>query len=261
MKAAIFQTDIIFENKAENLRRGLQLIKASADGGADICFFPEMSFTGFSMNIKLTGENDGYTIRCMQKAALENNIAVGFGYVCLKNGRGENHYAVADKTGRLLSDYVKIHSFAMGGENEDFASGNTLPKPFSIAGHRISTFICYDLRFPEIFRAAADRSSVMTLAANWPASRREHWMTLLKARAIENQAYIIGTNCCGEQNGLKYSGDSMVVDPLGNVIAQSEQYKDSILFADIPSDTDKIRAQFPVLASRKKSLYKKLLLL
>ncbi|MGN1116541.1 MAG: nitrilase-related carbon-nitrogen hydrolase [Candidatus Ornithomonoglobus sp.] len=258
MKTAVFQTEIIFENKDKNLKRALELIKTAAEKGAEICFFPEMSFTGFSMNIGLTGESGGFTIECMKRVAAENNIAVGFGYVRLNNGRGENHYAVADKNGNILSDYVKIHSFAIGGEREDFESGNTLPTTVSTAGHKISTFICYDLRFPEIFRAVTDTSTVITIAANWPASRRGHWITLLKARAIENQAYIIGINCCGEQDGLSYSGDSMIIDPLGNVIAQAEPYKESMLLADIPADVEKKRAEFPVLASRKKELYKKL---
>ena len=258
MLTAIFQTDIKFEDKEYNLAHGKELIKHASEKGASICLFPEMSFTGFSMNISRTGECDEYTMGRIKNAAAENKIAVGFGYTALTNGKAENHYSIVNSKGELVSDYVKIHSFAIGGEKDDFISGNELPKPFSIDGHNISSFICYDLRFPEVFRAAADFSSIMTVAANWPKSRREHWITLLKARAIENQVYVIGINCCGTQGSICYSGDSMIIDPLGNVIAAAAE-REEILIADIAADTDKIRNGFPVLQSRKQAFYRDLL--
>ena len=258
MLTAIFQTDIKFEDKEYNLDHGAELIKRAAENGTSICFFPEMSFTGFSMNISRTGEKDGYTLKTIKKAAVENKIAVGFGYTALVNEKAENHYAIINSRGELVSDYIKIHSFAIGGEKDDFISGNSLPMPFSIDGHNVSTFICYDLRFPEIFRASADFSSVMTVAANWPKSRREQWITLLKARAIENQVYVIGINCCGVQESISYSGDSIVIDPLGNVISAAADHEEMLL-VNIDADTEKIRSGFPVLQSRKQQLYRDLL--
>ncbi len=256
MLTAVFQTNIKFEDKNENLTRASALIEQAASSGAQLALFPEMSFTGFSMNIFLTGETDNYTVEYMKHEAIKNNIAIGFGYVKLNNNKGENHYAVIDSRGNILSDYIKIHSFAIGGEREDFISGNSLPDQVYIDSHRISTFICYDLRFPEIFRAVTDKSTIMTVAANWPESRREHWKALLKARAIEDQTYIIGINCVGVQDGISYSGDSMIIDPLGNVISYAEPHKEQVLLCDIPADTDKFRAEFPALASRKFDLYR-----
>ena len=189
---------IEFEEKERNLKKALGMINQASERGAKLCLFPEMSFTGFSMNIELTGETDGYTLDVISHAAAENNIAVGFGYVRLNNGRGENHYVIVDKTGEVASDYIKIHSFAIGGESDNFISASAIPAPADISGHSISTFICYDLRFPEIFRAAADGSTIMTVAANWPWTRDGQWKALLKARAIENQVYVIGINCVGE---------------------------------------------------------------
>ena len=255
MKAAIVQMDIRFEDKSLNLGKAYNFIQQAADSGADIIFFPEMSFTGFSMNIALTGESDGYTVSKMQNAAAVYNIAIGFGYVRLLDGKGENHYLIIDKAGNILSDYTKIHSFAIGGEREDFRSGNLLPSNASVCDMNISTFICYDLRFPEIFRAVTDRTDIITVAANWPESRREHWRTLLKARAIENQVYIIGINCVGKQSDIYYSGDSMVVDPMGNVIAEANPGIEQLLFCDISDDVKQIRKNFPVLKSRKPDLY------
>lgn len=254
MKIAICQTNIVFENKNENLSKALKLIKSSSD--ADLILFPEMSFTGFSMNITLTGETDDYTINAMKNAAKENNIAIGFGCVKLIDGKAENRYVIIDSNGEILSSYTKIHSFAIGGEREDFLSGNSLPNQVEIGLHKISTFICYDLRFPEIFRAVADNSTLITVAANWPKSRREHWVSLLKARAIENQVYIAGINCCGTQSDIEYCGDSMIIDPWGNVIAQAKSSNEEIVVCEIPNNVKEIRNSFPVGESRKLDLYK-----
>lgn len=260
MIAAVCQTDIAFEKKIENIMHASELVKNAAKHSADICLFPEMSFTGFSMNTELTGETDLYTVNKMRGLAAEYSIAIGFGYVGLYGGKAENRYAIADSTGELISDYTKIHSFVIGGESEGFRSGNSLPDIIRIAGQDISTFICYDLRFPEIFRANADKSTVMVVAANWPAKRREQWMTLLRARAIENQVYIIAVNCCGKQGDIEYSGDSMVIDAFGNVMEQAEPYREEILFAQIPDNLVQLRSEFPVLDSRKTDLYKKILI-
>ena len=257
MKAAVVQSDIRFEDKSFNLERAYKFIQQAADSGADIIFFPEMSFTGFSMNIELTGESDDFTVCKMRNAAARNNIAIGFGYVKLVNGKGENHYLITDKAGNIVSDYTKIHSFAIGGEREDFRSGNQLPSPVTICGMNISTFICYDLRFPEIFCAVADKTDIITIAANWPESRREHWRTLRRALAIENQVYIIGINCVEKQENINYSGDSMVIDPAGNIIAEAAPGTEQLLFCDISDNVEQVRRKFPVLKSRKSDLYSK----
>lgn len=259
MKLAAVQSDIRFEEKSFNLERAYKFIECAAASEADIIFFPEMSFTGFSMNIQLTGENDGYTVSLMRDAALKYNIAIGFGFVNMLDGKGENHYIIIDKDGVPVSDYTKIHSFTIGGEREDFRSGNTLPSPVRICGLNISTFICYDLRFPEIFRAVTDNSDIITVAANWPASRREHWRTLLRARAIENQVYIIGINCTGTQGKINYCGDSMVIDPMGNVLTEAVCGREQMIFCDISDSAQEIRRNFPVLDSRKTDLYCKII--
>lgn len=260
MKAAIVQFDIRFEDKSLNLERAYVFIQQASASGADIIFFPEMSFTGFSMNIQMIGETDDYTVSLMRDYAAKHNIAIGFGYVKLIDGKGENHYIITDKSGNIVSDYTKIHSFAIGGEREDLRSGNALPSPAVICGMNISTFICYDLRFPEIFRAVTDRTDIITIAANWPTSRREHWRTLLSARAIENQVYIIGINCTGKQESIEYSGDCMVIDPMGNVLAKAVPNAEQLIFCDIPDNIKQIRNDFPVLASRKSDLYSKIYL-
>lgn len=259
MRIALCQTNILFENKDENIRNAEQLICRAAEKDADFVIFPEMSFTGFSMNIQRTAEADGSTCSKMTELARRHNIYIGFGWVKLVGGKGENHYSIAAPDSEIISDYIKIHSFAIGGENEDFISGNELPRAVEIKGHSVSTFICFDLRFPEIFRAAADKSSLMIAAANWPEARREHWTTLLRARAVEEQVYFIGVNCVGRQGDISYSGDSMIIDPSGNILAQAGYGKEDMLICDMPNNVNEIRAAFPALKSRKPELYRSLI--
>lgn len=260
MRIALCQTNILFENKQENITHTKQLICRASEKGADLVVFPEMSFTGFSMNVQLTGEADSSTSSAMLELAQQNNIYIGFGWVKLVDGKGENHYSIAAPYGELISDYIKIHSFAIGGEKDDFISGNVLPHTAEIKGHSISTFICFDLRFPEIFCAAAENSSLIIVAANWPEVRREHWITLLRARAVEEQVYIAGVNCTGRQGDISYSGDSMIIDPSGNILARAACGKEDMLICDIQNDVHEIRAAFPVAKSRKPELYKTFLI-
>ena len=129
-----------------------------------------------------------------------------------------------------------------------FTGGETIVS-CKIKEFQVSTFICYDLRFPEEFRLAAPNVSLILVPANWPKARAEHWKCLLQARAIENQVYIAGINCIGTIKGLEYSGDSRIIDPNGRVIGSIEE--EGILTADLNNDVEEIRSAFPVLSDRK----------
>ncbi len=153
-----------------------------------------------------------------------------------------------------LVNYTKIHPFSFGSETKFYESGNEI-KLFNAFDFTIAPFICYDLRFPEIFQIASKTATLITVASTWPMKRREHWITLLKARAIENQCYIAGINRAGEENGLIYSGDSMIIDPLGNIIS-SLYMEEGLVIADIlQDDVIKIRERFKLKEDRKDSLY------
>lgn len=110
-----------------------------------------------------------------------------------------------------------MHPFTYGGESDCYAKGNEIVTVLFL-GRKIALFICYDLRFPEIFQIAAREADVLLVIANWPQIRREHWQTLLRARAIETQSYVVGVNCVGMHDGCAYSGDSMAVDSIGNIL-------------------------------------------
>ncbi len=254
MKAALVQMDICFENKQKNTETALGYIREAACSGADIVLFPEMTLTGFSMNTALTAEENSETADLMKKAASENGIAVGFGWVKRSGEKAENHYTVASADGEILSDYVKIHPFSYSGEDRYFNAGDKLSS-FTLCGKKISVFICYDLRFPEIFQAASEESEVIIVAANWPERRSEHWKVLLRARAIENQSWILGVNCFGTQQNLYYSGNTCAVRPDGTTAASVDDTA-GIIYAEISDECRRAREGFPVKKDRRTELYR-----
>lgn len=259
MRLTICQTKIEFEEKERNLRHAKELIKEAAEKSSHLIAFPEMSFTGFSMNVQKNGETERETVAEMAALAKRYDINVAFGYVLLRGGKAENHYAIVSSSGEVLSDYIKLHSFVMGGEGDCFRCGNSLPKTVETDGHRITSVICFDLRFGELFRSISDDNSIILVPANWPHTRSEHWKTLLRARAIENQIYVAGINCCGEQGNLKYSGDSMVIDPWGNILACAKPFEEEIITLDIENTVDKARRDFPIRDCRRDKFFNKYL--
>jgi predicted amidohydrolase len=169
--------------------------------------------------------------------------------------KAENHYTVITPSGEIISDYTKIHPFSYANEDQFFHAGEQISQ-FQINDFTASTFICYDLRFPEIFQAASEKAQLIIVAANWPEARREHWRCLMRARAIENQVYMVGVNCVGEIGSTKYAGDSCIIDPQGNVLAELS-YQEGLLIYDIKNDVAHYRKEFPVKQDRKLNIYKK----
>lgn len=170
-------------------------------------------------------------------------------------GKSENHYTVINDKGEIISDYAKIHPFSFAGEDHKFRGGDNIVT-FELNGIRFSTFICYDLRFPEVFQIASKDSQVIIVPADWPEKRKEHWQCLLRARAIENQIYIIAVNCVGEIGGVHYSGDSCIVDPDGKVLAGLSG-QEGILEYNLINDVNCFRNSFQVKNDRREDLYYK----
>ncbi|MDD5929219.1 MAG: hypothetical protein PUC37_05375 [Spirochaetales bacterium] len=258
MKIALAQTHIEWENKDLNLCNAENIIKNCSTEKVDLVLFPEMSFTGFSMNTDLTSEDSEYTIKQISKLAIENNIYIGFGWVEDVGEKCKNQYTIIDKSGKILSSYAKIHPFSYSGEDLKFVGGEDV-SIFAIDNICFSNFICYDLRFPEIFRTVADKVHSVIISACWPAKRSEHWKTLLRARAIENQVYIFAINCVGDIGGLYYSGDSCVVNPNGEIVEMLSGKEGIVIYEFIDNVLD-YRKQFPVLRDRKEDLYQSLMI-
>lgn len=257
MLIGICQTNIVYENKTKNIEKAEKFISKAEKANADIVFFPEMSFTGFSMNTAVTGETDCFTVTKLRELASKHSIAVGFGWTALTEGKGENRYTIVNEHGKVINEYTKIHPFSYSNEDKYFRGGNKV-SVFEYRGINISAFICYDLRFPEIFQSASKKAELIIVPANWPKARADHWKTLLKARAIENICYIAGINCTGNIGGVEYSGESCVYSPFGDEICAMGP-EENISFVHIDNNVSDYRSSFPAKKDRRTELYKKLI--
>lgn len=250
MRIVLAQSHIVWEDTDKNIENAVRIVQENEE--ADLIFFPEMSFTGFSMNTDHTSDIGMYTIQRMKMEARRYNTAIGFGWVRQNNAdknKSDNVYTILDSTGKPLFEYIKIHPFSYSGEDKLFKGGNRL-STFEYKGVSFAVFICYDLRFPEIFRMVADKTHVIIIPACWPAGRSDHWKVLLRARAIENQVYIMAVNCQGNIGEVYYSGDSCVINPVGEVIEMLTG-KEGIISFDFIDDVDDYRSSFPVLKDRR----------
>jgi predicted amidohydrolase len=173
------------------------------------------------------------------------------GSLAAEGGRLHNVALLFDASGALLGEYRKIHPFSLGGEDMLFASGEAAPV-WDLEGLRLQPAVCYDLRFPELFRLGSESgANLIVLPANWPESRQSHWKILLRARAIENQAFAAGVNCVGTQRGTRYAGGSMLVSPKGEIIASLGEEEGTASGEVSPAAVDSWRRTFPALRDRK----------
>ena len=251
--------NIVWENKEENFIKVEKAIIEAVQKGAEVLFLPEMSFTGFSMNTNFTAESDKYTISKMKTLCKKYSIGIGFGWVEKCGNKAKNCYTILDKNAEELSTYVKIHPFSYSNEDKYFEKGTELSK-YNIDNIGFSTVICYDTRFPELFQGICKDENIkaVVIPANWPARRTEHWKTLVRARAIENQVYIIAVNCVGNIGGIEYSGDSYIIAPNGDVVEYIGS-DEGICVAELNYDIDNLRKDFPIRQDRQIDLYKKIL--
>lgn len=258
MKVAMAQINIVWENKESNKRKCIEFVNQASEQKVDLILFPEMCLTGFSMNIDRVCDKENHDRDWFTKLSQEKGLSIGFGSVEMVDGMPRNFYTVVSGDDGVILRYSKIHSFSYASEDKFFTSGDSVV--FSEINHLpFSAFICYDLRFPEIFQIASSKAHLIVVAANWPSSRREHWNALLQARAIENQCYIAAVNRFGEGDGLFYSGDSQLIDPLGNVVAGMAS-EEGLLIGNVESSLVlELRSRFGLKNDRKEALYAKFL--
>jgi omega-amidase len=215
------QFDIAWEDKQANFDQVRALLRnASVEPGA-LIVLPEMFATGFSMNVEsITEPRQGPTQQFLSQLSQDTRAYIVGGVATTNSdGRGRNEELVIDPSGQEILRYCKLHPFSFGGEDKHFARGEEMCS-FAWGSFRVAPFICYDLRFPEIFRHLARAGAhLFVVIANWPAARDMHWQTLLRARAIENQAYVIGVNRVGSDPKLTYLGHSLILDPRGETLA------------------------------------------
>lgn len=246
LKTLLVQPQLGWKEPERN-RNHLEDMVRSAPGDFDLAVLPETFTTGFLGDADLPAEGmDGPTVRWMKKLAAEKDCALAGSAVITEDGRRLNRMLFVTPAGHV-SYYDKRHLFAFGGENRRYAAGRKRVI-VDYLGWRINLQICYDLRFPAWCRNRDDYE-LMVLVANWPSKRVKHWSLLLEARAIENQAWVIGVNRVGKDgNGVQYPGCSVVHDPMGDRVAHLGSSEVCQLVEIDRSAVAKVREQFPFQA-------------
>ncbi len=214
LTVTIVQADLAWENKQANLKHFDRLLK-TVPARSDLVILPEMFSTAFTMNAAVLAEApDGPTVRWLREKAQMMQSSLIASLIVEESGKYYNRLFFVQPDGGLFT-YDKRHLFRMARENEVYSAGSDW-LTVEVKGWKVRPFICYDLRFPVWTRNGNGAYDLAVFIANWPRRRAQHWITLLKARAIENQAYVAGVNRVGKDGlDIAYSGDSMIVDPVG----------------------------------------------
>lgn len=251
MKIGMTQMDILWENPEGNKEICEKLVEKAAKEQAEMIVFPEMTLTGFTMRPECFSETGAESF--FHSLANKYGIAVLFGYIEKKNDRYFNMLELTDGQ-KTLMKYAKIHPFSFGGESRHYTGGDQIVTA-SFRNVSLGGFICYDLRFPEIFQISSKSNEVIMVIANWPEKRIDHWYALLKARAIENQCFIIGVNRRGSGDGIVYKESSVAYNPYGELLAGQGQ-KGDLIYADIDSgQVMQYRREFPLKKDRRENIY------
>lgn len=254
------QTNLHWEDKTANLQMLEQKI-SNIKEKTEIVVLPEMFSTGFSMKTELLAETmEGETAQWMKRMAAEKKIILTGSFICQAASSGQTHYhnrLIWMQPNGQYGVYDKRHCFAFAGEDEHYTAG-TKRLIASVKGWKINLLVCYDLRFPVWSRQAPlswrrgvggeAEYDILIYVANWPERRIHAWKTLLQARAIENQCYVVGVNRVGDDgNNIHYSGESMIVDPLGEVLYTKKEEEDIFTISLDKTHLQTVREKFPFL--------------
>ena len=257
LRIAAVQHDIVWNDPDANFERLATSISDAAAAGAGLVLLTETFSVGFGFTDPgfRTEPEGGPSSQFLVAQAHEHGVWVGGSCPEIASEapsddqRPSNCFVLAGPDG-TVHRYRKIHPFSFSGEDRFVRPGIELVT-VEIDGLRVSMFVCYDLRFADEFWQLAHGTDVYLVPANWPAARREHWMTLLRARAIENQAYVVGVNRVGSGGGIDYSGDSRIVDPLGRLLATAT-HTETTIWADVSGgEVADTRERFRFLPDRR----------
>ena len=250
MRLYAYQWDVRWEDKPANFARVRELVASDPPVPGSVLVLPELFATGFSMSICRIAERPGdITASFLGELAALYKVYVLAGLAQLApTGRGLNLAVIFGPEGAQLNSYQKIHPL-FGPEERHYEPGDRI---VLVQCHecRLAPFICFDLRFPEIFREAVQRGAqVLAVLANFPSVREAHWLALLQARAIENQCYVVGVNRCGRDPQQEYPGRSLIIDPWGKIVADAGNREGAISVTLDLERQARYRAEFPVLDS------------
>ena len=246
LKITIFQGYLFWENTDKNLQN-IELRLGAIREKTDLIILPEMFNTGFTMNAeKLAEAMGGQTMQWMHKVAVKYSCVVTGSLIIKDNNKYYNRLIWMRPDGSN-QHYDKRHLFALGKEHETYTAGSK-KLIVELNGWKICPVICYDLRFPVWLRNVDEEYDLLIIVANWPERRALHWRTLIPARAIENQAYVIGVNRVGHDgNEIYHSGDSNCIDPNGKVIYYKRDEEDMYTFTIVADELEKVRRAMPFL--------------
>lgn len=222
MRAHLLQLDICWEDRQANFRMVEQMLRNIGVEPDDLILLPELFDSGFSLNVSVTNDANAQTDAFLASIAKQYRAFVQGGRTVRPHGAklAFNCMSVKSPDGRTLAEYAKIHPFSYGREPEAFAPGHEIVT-YPWRGLTVCPAVCYDLRFPELFRIGMLRgANVIALGANWPEARQAHWRALLIARAVENQSFVLGVNRTGRDPHLNYVGGTIAIDPKGMVIGE-----------------------------------------
>lgn len=256
LRVALGEYDIGWHDPATSLDRAARLVEHAAAGGADLVMLPEMCTTGFTMEAVAQCEAlDGPSVKRLSAIAREAGVHLLAGVATCEPRGGDgrqtgffNSALLFDPSGEVSAHYRKQKLFVFADEQRHYSPGDA-PVIVEVKGVRLAPFICFDLRYPELFRAVASYVDAMLLIANWPSSRRMHWDVLCRARAIENQCFFLAVNRIGEGGGLEYDGGSVAYDPFGELVGEGAG---AIVEVD-PARVGEVRRKYPFVEDLRSS--------
>ncbi|WP_300668822.1 carbon-nitrogen family hydrolase [Desulfoluna sp.] len=254
--AGIVQFDVVEGALEANLTRGFQGIMRLAEAGCDLAVLPEMWSCGFDHAhlVDMAKSTPGILARLQALAARERMVVAG-SLPEVVDGAVVNTLHVVDRDGEIKGGYRKLHLFTPTGEDAHFSAGQKAVVADTSIG-RLGLMICYDLRFPELARGLVlDGAEILVIPAQWPATRLSHWEALLKARAIENQCFVVGANRVGRSGGLVYKGGSQIVSPLGETLAHAGSAEGEVVGAMESEEMTAFRTLVPCLEERRPMCY------
>ena len=262
MKITVAQISCSLGDPEANLAKVHDLSRTAKDVGAELIVFPEMTDTGYSMSViqKYAGHWKSGFVPGLEEIASELSIAIVSGVSERDGSSIYNSQVLVDAKGDIVAKYRKTHLYAVAPVEEQtcFAPGDSFAS-FELGELRFGCSICYDLRFPEIYRKLVTEQNVgaLLISSAWPFPRVEHWCVLAQARAIENQAYVIASNRVGKDEDLWFCGSSAIIDPRGVVIAAASADREELIQADLSQELVRsVRQRVESLAHRREDLYR-----
>jgi omega-amidase len=261
MKVAVAQISCALGDPEANVSKVRGFSRAAKEAGAELIVFPEMSDTGYSMPVIQKHANHWKTgfVASLQEIASQLSIAIVSGVSERDGSSIYNSQVLVDAKGDIVAKYRKTHLYAVAPVEEQtcFAPGDSFAS-FELGGLKFGFSICYDLRFPELYRKLVTEKNVdaFIISSAWPFPRVEHWCVLAQARAIENQAYVIASNRVGKDDELWFCGSSAIIDPRGVVIAAASADREELIHADLSEQVVlSVRSRVASLAHRRPDLY------